>query len=234
MGDRDFGDAASCPRGIDRDEAVHLAMELDAGQRLAPVSLQTAAVIVKLDPVQLRYKPVGNARRELTREPRVFAIFAPAGHDVVSLIQLFKQASDVGRIVLKIRVHRNQYLSTRVIDACAHRGGLSVVAPERNHSNSGILPGDGTQHRYALINRAVVDVDDLIAASEALERVSELCIELFYVVGFVVDRHDYRQRDGRVFAPDLGESFNGVLFHRNLAGEIRRLIVDRWLVASKL
>src|ERR1041384_6215409 len=134
MGDRDFGDAASCPRGIDRYEAVHLAIELDAGQRLAPVSLQTAAVIVKLDPVQLRYKPVGNARRELTREPRVFAIFAPAGHDVVSLIQLFKQASDVGRIVLKIRVHRNQYLSTRVIDACAHRGGLSVVAPERNHS----------------------------------------------------------------------------------------------------
>ena len=58
MSDRYLGDPRACPAGVDRDEAMHLAVEFDAGQCVAAIGLQAAAKIVKVNAAQFRHKPV--------------------------------------------------------------------------------------------------------------------------------------------------------------------------------
>ena len=47
MGNLDLGDARALPGGIDRDEAVHLAVEPHVLDHLAPVGFQGTAIIVQ-------------------------------------------------------------------------------------------------------------------------------------------------------------------------------------------
>src|SRR6185312_14588655 len=47
--DRNLGDTSAVPCCVDRDEAMHLAVELHAIERLAPVRLQRTSVVMEMD-----------------------------------------------------------------------------------------------------------------------------------------------------------------------------------------
>src|SRR6185295_4686859 len=71
---------------------------------------------------------VGGTADEVAPYCGVLAVGSPPGDDVITLIELFEQARNVGRIVLQIRVERNDYIATRVIEP-GHEGRcLSEVA----------------------------------------------------------------------------------------------------------
>src|SRR6185503_6047101 len=100
MLDRDFSNASSRPRSVDRNEAMHLAVEANVLQRLAAVGFQRATVIVKGHAANPRDQTIREHRRYLARHHLVFPVFAPTGDDVVALVEFIEEACDVSRIVL--------------------------------------------------------------------------------------------------------------------------------------
>src|SRR6185437_12161951 len=96
-----LGDAAAFPRRVDRDEAVHLAVEAHALDDLSAIRLERAAVVVQLDARHPRDQSIGDARREVAAQRRILAFLPPTGYDVVAFGELVEQTRDVGRIVLQ-------------------------------------------------------------------------------------------------------------------------------------
>src|SRR5262249_21259038 len=102
MSHRYFSHSSPGPRRINRDEAMHLAVELYSRKRFATIRLQSAAVVVKLEPAYSRDQSVRRRRWQLASKPAVLSIGAPARNHVVAFVELLKQPSNVRRIVLKI------------------------------------------------------------------------------------------------------------------------------------
>src|SRR5580765_6173007 len=81
---------------------------------------------------------VRNHRWDFSRDHLVFTILAPAGNNVVTLVQFVEQSGNVRRIVLQVSVHWDQNFPTCSIDACCHCRCLTIVSSECYNANSRI------------------------------------------------------------------------------------------------
>src|SRR5262249_18289288 len=124
--------------------------------------------------------------------PDVFAVLAPARDDVVTLVEFFEQARDIGGVVFGVRAPRGQNMPAGGVDARAHRGGLALVPSQRDDSHAQVLLGDLSELRKAVICRAVVDVNHLVIAPEPFKGFSQFKIELADAVSFVVNGEEDR------------------------------------------
>src|SRR5262245_40804881 len=82
-----LGNAATQPVRIDRNETVHLAIQSYAFDNVFPVSLQRTTVITELNAGDFRDQPVRDPAWQISAKTAIFAVFSPAGHDIVTFIQ---------------------------------------------------------------------------------------------------------------------------------------------------
>jgi len=156
-----LGDARAGPLGVDGDEAVHLTVEPDRLEHLAPISLEGAAVVVQAHAAHPADEPVGDLRRQAPGERLVLPILPPPRHDVVALLEAREQERDVLRIVLQIGVHRHHDRGARAIEARRHRRRLAEVAAEPDQPQPGPALGRRFEACEAVVGRSVVDDEDL-------------------------------------------------------------------------
>ena len=129
--------ARACPRRVDGDEAVHLAVERVRLEDHAAVGLEGAAVVVQVKARDLANETVGDEARKLAAHGLVLAVLAPAGDDVVPLVELLQHRGDVGRVVLQVGVERDDDAGARVVDAGGECRGLPVVATKAHEAHPG-------------------------------------------------------------------------------------------------
>ena len=79
---------------------MHLAVKLNALQRLPPIGFQGASIIVQMNPRNRRDEPVSQPARQLAPERRVLPVFPPARDEIVAFIQFGQELRNVGRIIL--------------------------------------------------------------------------------------------------------------------------------------
>ncbi len=103
--DRHLADRRAVPARQRRDEPVHLAVERNVVDHLAPIGLERRAEVVNIHAGQLGHQPVGNARRNPAHDEVVDALLAPAGDNVVALLELLQEIGNLRRIVLQITIH---------------------------------------------------------------------------------------------------------------------------------
>src|SRR5436305_1297910 len=128
--DNDFRYVAALPGGVDRNEAVHFAIELYPLYHVLPIGLKGAAVIVEINARYTGYQPIRNTRRQVAPQLGVPAISPPSRNHVVTFGQLLEESRDVVRVVLKIAVEANNDVTRCMVDPGHHRGGLTEVTPK--------------------------------------------------------------------------------------------------------
>ncbi len=114
--------------GQNRNEAVHLAVQLQFTGDLTAHGLERAAQIVNRETGDPRDQSVGELRGKATIEPRVLAVLPPAVYQVVTLVDLAEHHLDVARIVLQVAIHRDDHVTGGKLNASLHRGRLTEVA----------------------------------------------------------------------------------------------------------
>ena len=100
-------DLSPHPGGVGRDEAMHLSIEADVLHHLPPVGLEGATVIVKPYPGEEGDEAVRHHGGESAGEEGLLSVSAPAAHHIVALLQLLQQPGYIGRVVLEVRIHRD-------------------------------------------------------------------------------------------------------------------------------
>ncbi len=191
MLDGDLRDARAGLVGERGEEAVHLAVQPRLADDLRAVRLQRAAVVVQPHARDAPDQPVRDARRQSPRET-VLPLLAPAGDDVVALVDLLEQGGDVGRVVLQVAVHRDDDRAARVVEAGGHRGRLSVVPAELDEPEPRVVGRERAQARVGVVTASVVDDHDLPRPAERVQRLAERGVERFDVPLLVVHRDDDR------------------------------------------
>src|SRR6185369_3648640 len=153
-----------------------------------------ASVVVHVNARDRADQPVGRHRRDAPADEIVLAVVPPARDEVAALFEPGDQARDVARIVLAVRVERDDDVTGRPFEPGSNRRRLAEVAPEAYDAHVRVLVADATQRLERSVARAVVDVDDLVAAAEIRKRGGQLRMQRHEVVDLVVDR----QHDGDV------------------------------------
>ena len=190
MFDHHLGDARALPRRVDGNEAVHLAVQLDVAQHVAPVGLQRAAVIVQAHAADGRDQPVGDPARQLAAELAVLPIAPPPGDDVAARVELAQKLSDVRRIILQIAVHRHDHVTPRRLDSGAHRRRLAKIETETDDAQFLSPRRVVLQLVEGAVAAAVVDTDDLVRPPELFQLGEELVQQRLDVVLFVEKRNN--------------------------------------------
>jgi len=183
-------DPCAVPVGIHRYEAVHLAVERDAFEDLAPVGLQGATVVVQVHAGRARDEAVGDAAHEIPLEGVVVAILAPSRDQVESLVQFGDNLGDVIRVILEVPVHGHDDLAAGIGETGLHRRSLPAIAPEMDGLEPAVGSAGLSDAGGRPIGASVIDEEDLIV----LPNGSQGHLELFNQrrdVGFLVaQRYD--------------------------------------------
>ena len=120
-------------------------------------------------------------------------MFSPAADDIVALIQLLNNERNVLRIILQVGIHRNNDLSSRMLESGGQRRGLAEVAGKEKRLNSGISGSQFLDGVGASIQTAVIDEDNLGAESQGIQHRFEPLVEGIEVLLFVKNRDDDRK-----------------------------------------
>src|SRR3984957_699529 len=102
VADRNLADRRAKMTGKCRNEAMHLAVERNILNHLAAIGFECGAEVVDGNTGEARHDPVGAGRGNAAQDEVVDANFAPAGDDIIPLIELFYKSWNVIGIVLKV------------------------------------------------------------------------------------------------------------------------------------
>ena len=124
-----------------RNETVHLAVDLDRLDNLAAVGLQPAVEIVEFDAGDPARRPVEEFARPAFAD-RVAALLLPAGYQVVPFFE--DHAAQFGNLVgriLQVGIHRDDDLAFGCGETAVQGCRLAVIAGEADAADRrGLLP----------------------------------------------------------------------------------------------
>ncbi len=109
---------------------MHLAVERNILNHLAAIGFECGAEVVNGNAGETRHDPVGAGRGNAAQDEAVDANFAPAGDDIVTLIELFDKGGNVIGIVLQVAIHGQDEFARGVVKA--GRQGRSLAEVRRN------------------------------------------------------------------------------------------------------
>ncbi len=91
VADGNLADGCAVPTGEGGNEAVHLAVERNVLDDLAAIGFECGPEVVNGDAGEARHEPVGAGGRNAPQQQAVDAHLAPAGNDIVALVELLKK-----------------------------------------------------------------------------------------------------------------------------------------------
>ena len=197
MADVDLGHR----RAAGEDERLRELLPADRAEHRrhdgAPVGVERAAEVGDVDLREPAQHAVDQARRQRAA-PGVVPRRAPSARDVEAAVDGCDELRDVLRQVLEVAVHRHDDVAARPAQPRVHRGVLAEVPLEADRVNARVCRVEPLEHGERPVGRAVVDVDDLERAAEALERCDRAAVELLERAHFVVERDDDGELGGRL------------------------------------
>ena len=130
-----LGYGGADPARHGRNEAVHLSVKAYVLYDVFPVRLERASVIMETHSRHPRYDAVRNHRRKTPRYELILPPLSPSAHDV-KVFYLFEHHGDVLGVVLKVRVHGDDYIPLGVFKPRGYGRGLPEVLPEGHDYDS--------------------------------------------------------------------------------------------------
>ena len=190
--DLDLSDRNTHVAGDGRDEAMELAVELDALDNLSAEGFQGAPVIMELDSRQPGNQPVSDERREPARKEPVLSILAPSADDVEAVLDLRQEKGDIPGAVLEVSVEADDDLSFGVVEASRKSGRLAEILSQPDELDPWLTFLQGLKDGPGVVCAAVIDNDDFEGDVEVLEDREEFFEEGGDVVLFVKNGYDDR------------------------------------------
>ena len=155
--DGNLGQNNAQARGDGGNEAVHLAVETEILDDFPAEGFEGASVVVQFDSGDPGDQPVGDHGGNAAGQPPVLAVLSPAADDVEPGFDFFQKMREIGRVVLKIRVHGDDDLAPGVFESGRYRGGLAEILPEADDPHSGIGGADILEDGERCVGASVVD-----------------------------------------------------------------------------
>src|SRR4029078_4950478 len=126
------------------------------------------------------------------RQPGIFAVLAPAAHDVGPCLDPADHLRQITRIVLKVTVGRRDQAPSGVLDAGRKRRRLSEIPPEPDNAPPWVALLVPAEALEAVVGAAIIDDEHLVAPPPPLERVRDVAVQLVDVRRLVPNRNDNR------------------------------------------
>src|SRR5262249_25882098 len=123
----------------------------------------------------------------------VLAASPPAGNDVEAFIQLGDDGGNVRRIVLKIRIERNDDAAFRMVDSRRERRRLAEVPPQMNDPDVRLFRKI-VENRARAVGGTIVDEDEFERTAPGGQRVFKLVVELAERIRFVENGQNDRNK----------------------------------------
>ncbi len=174
----------------DRDEPVHLAVEMQIAHQIPGHRLHAAIVIVEFDAGQAADESVEHAARQHL-VPRIVADLLPAADQIESLAQLRQEIRNLRRIVLQVRVHGDHVGPACRVKARLESRGFAKVPAEANPTHTRIVRRQLLDYLPRRIATAIVDEEDLDVQIPLAGHGGDLAMQLRQAFALVVDR-DYQ------------------------------------------
>ena len=143
MTDGDFSHGESVHEGKGGKEPVHADKELQPVDDLPAKDLERASGVVNM--VACDSAPHGVCHPGRNFPCETIMPLSPPPSDQIVLFRLGQQRADVGRIVLKVTVHRHDQRAGRPLESCIECRRLSIVAIEMQHDDRRMLSGEAVQ-----------------------------------------------------------------------------------------
>ena len=175
---------------------MHLAVQLHAGNHVPAIGLQRAAVVVQMHSRNERDEAIREPAHEVPADRRVLPRAAPSRAHVETFAEPREQQRNVFRIVLQVRIHRNDDLARCEIEARLHGRGLSEVAAEVNDLEARMLRCHFVEQCGTAVGAAVVDEDDFPRLAQLLQRREESFAQRGQAFFFVEDGNRDRYGGG--------------------------------------
>src|SRR6266436_9870524 len=201
-----LGHARPVPICVNRNETMHLAVKLNALQRLPPIGFQGASIIVQIDPRNRRDEPVGKRAWQITLERGVLPLLPPARDEIVALIQFGQELRNIGRIILKIAIHGDEDISLGKTNPGHESRRLSGITAQLDEAQ--LRPRQLPDNLARLIDAAVVHHNDLVGKAESFEAAKESRQKLLEVFRLVENGQNDRNQF-RAHREDLYSSSHG-------------------------
>ena len=171
---------------------MHFAVERNILDHFAAIGFEGGAEVVDGNAGEPRHDPVGAGGGNAAQDEVVNAHLAPAGDDVVSLVELFKKSGNVVGIVLQVAVHGQDELARGVVKAGGQGRGLAKVAAQLDDQHAAVDGGNFFKELVGPVVRAVINQDQLKGVVHLLHDLLEPGIEDCYVFFFIVKWHNNR------------------------------------------
>src|SRR5882724_311422 len=187
-----LGHARPVPIRVNRNETMHLAVKLNALQRLPPIGFQSASIIVQMNPRNRRDEPVGQRAWQLAPERGVLPLLPPARDEIVALIQFGQELRNIGRIILEIAIHGDEDISPGKTNTGHESRRLTGITAQLDEAQLRLrqLPDNLAR----LIGAAVVHNNDLVGKAEIFQAAKESRQELLQVVRLVENGQNDRKQ----------------------------------------
>ena len=185
-----FGDLHALFARDRRQEAVHLAVQLQRLDDLGAEHFQRTPVVVQLDARREGDDGIGDHRREPAVQERVLPVLPPSCGDVGALLDQLDQGGQVRRVVLQIAVGRGNQRAAGVVESGRERCCLSKVAAEPDDAPPRVFRLTLRQQLETVVGAPIVHRDDLVRTSPRLEGAGQLPIESGNARGLVADGND--------------------------------------------
>src|SRR5690606_15480495 len=177
--DDDLADAGPAPAAEGGEEAVHLAVEVEPVEDLAPVGLEGAPEVVDGGPGEAGDEAVGDDGGEAAGEEAVLALAAPAADDVEPGrgVEALDEAGGVAGVVLEVGVHGNDVAAAGAAETRGEGGGLAESAGELDDADAGVAAGGLVEALEAGVGAAVVHDDQLPREAGGVHDLGDLGVE---------------------------------------------------------
>jgi len=169
---------------------MHFSVEANVPHDVPPITLQGAAVVVQVDTTDPTDQAIGKVRGKPSGEPAILAVLSPAVDHVVALFELFHDEGDILRVILKVRIQRNDDLSPGVIKSGGNGGGLPEVTNKLEDTHPPIQAGQALEFLGAPIGAAIVDEEDFTTGFPGGQASLEAIIKGFESLKFVENWND--------------------------------------------
>src|SRR5215472_17587339 len=187
-----LGHARPVPVCVNRNETMHLAVKLNALQRLPPIGFQGASIIVQMNPRNRRDEPVGQRARQIALQRGVLPLLPPARDEIVAFIQFGQELRNIGRIILEIAIHGDEDISLGKTNPGHESRRLTSIAAQLDEAQLRLrqLPDNLSR----LIGAAVVDNNDLVRKAETFQTAKENRQKLLEVMRLVENGQNDRKQ----------------------------------------
>src|SRR5262245_28397372 len=145
---------------------------------------------MQVQATQLGHDPVRDAAWQPSSEPSILPLKTPTADDVISLAQFRNEGWDLGRIMLKIAIHRDDDVSSSRIETGLKTGGLAEVLTKPHNRNARIVIAYFRQDFEGVVAAAIVDKNDFIVAAQLRHCCNNPGVERTDVTFFVIKRNN--------------------------------------------